>query len=307
MGQHDPVPTFYLYGEPPQTVADDFLHVESLDHRSRPAGWRIRPHAHRELNHLILIKRGGGAMEVEASTSSFEAPCLLLIPARIVHGFRWYDESSGSVITLANSYRDELIRRDSDIAPLFAGPAVAALAHDVASGIDRQAEILIRELGWAAPGHRAAVDAALMAILVLALRSLAVHSASSAEGQGRHAAIVARYRAMVEERFRLREPVGAYAARLAVSPTTLRVACSRVAGMTPGEIFDMRVLLEAKRALSYSNLAVAEVAYGLGFSDPAYFTRMFTRSVGRSPGRFRRDRRNAVLSPAAAPSERFED
>lgn len=294
---HDPVPTFYLYGEPRQTVADDFLHVESLDHRSRPAGWRIGPHAHRELNHLILIRRGGGVMEVEATISAFEAPCLLLIPARIVHGFRWHEESSGSVITLANSYRDEMIRRDGDIAALFTAPAAAAIAPDVTNGIDRQAKIIIRELGWNAPGHRAAVDAALMAILVLALRSTALPTTPAEEGNGRHAAIVARYRALVEERFRLREPIGAHARLLGVSLTTLRVACARIAGASPGEIIDMRVLLEAKRALSYSNLAVAEIAYGLGFTDAAYFTRMFTRSVGCPPRQFRGDRRKSALGP----------
>lgn len=303
---HDSVPTFYLYGEPHQTVADDFLHVESLDLRSRPAGWRIRPHAHRELNHLILIRGGGGMMEVEANVSTFEAPCLLLVPARIVHGFRWQEESNGSVITLANSYRDELIRRDGDVAALFAVPAVAALASDIANAIDRQAKILIRELGWAAPGHRAAVDAALTSILVQALRSLAVHSATTTEWPGRHAAIVARYRAIVEERFRLREPIGAYAQRLGVSATTLRTACARIAGASPGEILDMRILLEAKRALAYSNLAIAEIAYGLGFTDAAYFTRMFTRSVGRSPRQFRQDRQNAALGPKVAPSTSFE-
>jgi AraC family transcriptional activator of pobA len=167
----------------------------------------------------------------------------------------------------------------------------------VANGIDRQAKILIRELGWNTPGHRAAVDAALMAILVLALRSVAIPSTGTEEGQGRHAAIVARYRALVEERFRLREPIGAHARLLGVSLTTLRVACARIAGASPGDIFDMRVLLEAKRALSYSNLAIAEIAYGLGFNDAAYFTRMFTRSVGCSPRQFRQDRRSAAQAP----------
>jgi AraC family transcriptional activator of pobA len=285
----DPVPTFYLYGEPHRSVSNHFLHAESLDDRSRPAGWTIRPHSHRELNHLILIAGGGGVMHAEGAMTAFEAPCLLLVPSQVVHGFRWHSESSGSVITLASSYRDELIKRDPDAGVLFESPAVAPLAKEVARSIAAQARVLIRELAWIAPGHRTAVDAALALILVHALRGLAAHSQEHGQSRGRHAQLVARFRALIEERFRLREPVSRYASLLGVSPTTLRVACANVAGMPPADILNLRAFLEAKRALCYTNQSIAEIAYNLGFVDPAYFTRSFTNHAGCSPRRFRVD------------------
>lgn len=296
MARQEPVPTFYLYGEPHRVVADDFLHVESLDDRSRPAGWRIRPHAHRELNHLILIAEGGGVMRAEAGTTAFEAPCLLLVPARVVHGFRWHDESRGAVVTLANSHLDALVRRDPDVAALFSAPGVVMLAPEAAQAIAAYAAAMMRELGWAAPGHRAALDAGLMSIIVHALRSRAAPSAVGAGLPGRQAALVARLRARIEERFRLREPIAAYAESLGVSVTTLRVACAKVGGVPPGEMLDRRALLEAKRALCYTNWSVAEIAYSLGFADPAYFTRLFTRRTGTPPRRFRRERSGAGTS-----------
>lgn len=283
----EPVPTFYLYGEPHRSVSNHFLHAESLDHRSRPAGWTIRPHSHRELNHLILIAEGGGAMQAEGRVTEFEAPCLLLVPSQVVHGFRWQTELSGFVITLANTYRDELIKRDPDAAALFASPAVAPLAKDVARSIAAHARTLIRELAWISPGHRTAVDAALALILVQTLRGLALQIHEEGPNRGRHADLVARFRALVEERFRLREPIASYAGLLGVSPTTLRVACAAIAGMPPAEILNLRAFLEAKRALCYTNLTIAEIAYGLGFGDPAYFTRSFTRHAGQPPREFR--------------------
>jgi AraC-like DNA-binding protein len=87
----------------------------------------------------------------------------------------------------------------------------------------------------------------------------------------------------------LREPIATYAAELGVSPTTLRTACALVAGMPPAEILNLRAFLEAKRSLCYSNQTIAEIAYGLGFVDPAYFTRAFTRHAGRSPRQYRID------------------
>jgi AraC family transcriptional regulator, transcriptional activator of pobA len=294
----DPVPTFYLYGEPHRSVSNHFVHAESLDDRSRPAGWRIRPHAHRELNHLILISNGGGVMQAEGAITRFEAPCLLLVPSQVVHGFRWHTDSSGSVITLANSYRDELVRRDPDAAALFAAPTVAPLTKEVARSIATQSRVLIRELGWIAPGHRTAIDAALALILVQALRGLKLHGHEEELGRGRHAQLVAHFRALVEERFRMREPIADYAARLGVSPTTLRVACSRIAGTPPAEILNLRAFLEAKRALCYTNQSVAQIAYSLGFIDPAYFTRSFTKHSGQSPRKFRHSHESVDLTAA---------
>jgi AraC family transcriptional activator of pobA len=53
-----------------------------------------------------------------------------------------------------------------------------------------------------------------------------------------------------------------------------------------------RAILEAKRALLYSNMTVAEVGYYLGFDDPAYFSRFFAKAEGLSPRGFR-DRASA--------------
>ena len=285
----EPVPMFYLYGEPHRSVADDFLHVESLDDRSRPADWTIQPHAHRELNHMILIAEGGGVMRIDGAVARFGAPCLLLVPSRAVHGFHWHDDSGGYVVTVANACWDELARRDPDCAALFTAAAIVPLRKDAARSIAAQARALMRELGWAAPGHKTAVMAALAAIAVHALRGMVDLSTEQEPSRGRQADLVARFRELVEERFRLREPIGLFASELGVSPTTLRVACARVAGKSPAEILNLRTLLEAKRALCYTNQTVAEIAYGLGFIDPAYFSRAFTKYAGCSPRRFRTD------------------
>jgi len=48
-----------------------------------------------------------------------------------------------------------------------------------------------------------------------------------------------------------------------------------------------RIVLEAKRQLRFTSGSVSEIAYALGFDDPAYFTRFFSRRAGLSPRAFR--------------------
>lgn len=283
---HPAVPSFYLYGEPQRGVAEGFVHVESLDDRSRPSEWTIRPHVHRDLNHIILIAQGGGSMRAEAETVHFDAPCLLLVPAGIVHGFEWHRESRGWVTTIADSYLRHLLERDSDLAVLFHRPHAVLLRPEDGEAAERSIEGMARELGWAGPGQRAAVESALLSVMVLALRHGALVEQAHG-GSARQAALVARLRERIEQRFRQREPVADHARALGVSLTALREACARVAGTSPAAMIDERALLEARRLLLYSNLSVAEIAYAVGFGDPAYFSRFFTRHAGRPPRAWR--------------------
>ncbi len=286
-----PVPSFYLYGEPQRSVAEGFVHVESLDDRSRPSEWTIQPHLHRDLNHIILIAEGGGSMRADGESVAFEAPCLLLVPAGIIHGFSWHRNSRGWVITIADSYLHHLLERDADLHPLFRTPRAVALPD--APEVETRINTLARELAWSGPGQRAAVEALLLWLMVQALRH-ATLSDSSASSGGRQARLVARLRERIEQRFRHREPVAAQARALGVSETALRHACATAAGLSPAAMLDERALLEARRLLLYSNLSVAEVGYAVGFEDPAYFSRFFARHTGRSPRDWRAARGQAI-------------
>ena len=286
-----PVHRFYLYGEPQRSVAEGFVHVESLDDRSRPSEWTIQPHLHRDLNHIILIAEGGGSMRADGESVTFEAPCLLLVPAGIIHGFAWHRDSRGWVTTIADSYLRHLLQRDADLQPLFRAPRAIAISS--AAEVETRIGALARELAWSGPGQRAAVEALLLWLMVQALRHATLSDASASSG-GRKARLVARLRDRIEQRFRKREPVAAHARALGVSETALRQACARAAGLSPAAMLDERALLEARRLLLYSNLSVAEVGYATGFDDPAYFSRFFARHTGRSPRDWRAARGQSV-------------
>ena len=143
-----------------------------------------------------------------------------------------------------------------------------------------------RELGWSGRGQRAAIEAALLQLMVLALRHGQLAQGTS-PGTEKQAALVARLRERIEQRFREREPVSVHARALGTSLTALRQACARVAGSSPAQMLDDRALLEARRLLLYSQLSVTEVAYAVGFEDAAYFSRFFTRHVGQPPRAYR--------------------
>jgi AraC family transcriptional activator of pobA len=295
------IPRFFLYGEPHRHVDENFLHLESLDDRSRPSGWRIRPHAHAQLAHILHIVAGGGTLVAEGESIAFEAPCVVLVPAGTAHGFDFTPESRGTVITIADAYFQALQQRDPELAGVIRLGAIALEAVASARYV-RVGRRLARELGWAAPGHRAAAESARLELLVSLLRTQGASPAVASPD--RRSQLVARLRDRIEQRFRLREPMDVHARALGVSVSTLRSACAAAAGQSPTAMLDGRSLIEAQRALLYSGLGIAEIAYALGFSDPAYFSRFFSRHIGQSPLAYRRARQSPIASMRASSSPR---
>jgi AraC family transcriptional activator of pobA len=282
-----PAPNFFLYGEPPQAAAESFLHLEPLDTRSRPSRWNIAAHRHADLNHLFLLTHGGGVMQLEEGAQAFAAPCLLAIPAGAVHGFAYRADSMGQVLTLASSLlTQKAARSDMALDGLFESPRSIACGEELAQ-LQEVFARLARELAWRAPGHVAAVEACVLQLLVTALRLSEAEQVCTGGAAAADSRLVARMRERVEQRFRDHEPLQAYAQALGVSLSRLRQACRRSAGCAPSALIQQRRLVEAKRALLYSDTRIADVALGLGFEDVAYFSRFFGKHTQISPRQFR--------------------
>lgn len=279
------IPKFFLFGEAPQTVGDHYLHLEALSDRSRPNNWNIRTHTHAQLSHIFYLSSGAGTMIAEERKYVFTAPCALLIPAGVAHGFQFQPETEGRVLTISHSYLQELALRERCFAALFAAPAALALSSGT---LEPSLDALSRELVWIAAGHSAAVEAHLLCILVACARTLEQASVAMDAGPGRHATLVARFRELIERHYRSDLPLNRYAVLLGVSEKQLRTACRKLARKPPSRLIEQRIVLEAKRALLYSNMTIAEAAYYLGFSDPAYFSRFFAKATGKAPQAFRK-------------------
>lgn len=80
-----------------------------------------------------------------------------------------------------------------------------------------------------------------------------------------------------------------YAARLGYSLKTLTRACQVSTGATAKELIDARVVLESKRLLVHTDLAVATISRRLGFTEPTNFGKFFTRHTRTTPAAFRDD------------------
>ncbi|MET9672712.1 AraC family transcriptional regulator [Streptomyces sp. NPDC006482] len=88
--------------------------------------------------------------------------------------------------------------------------------------------------------------------------------------------------------------VAEHAARHGMTSAELRTAVRRAAGCSPKDYLLTVRLGRAKELLAATELPVAAVARRVGYDDPAYFSRLFTRRVGTAPIRFREQQGRSV-------------
>jgi AraC-like DNA-binding protein len=101
---------------------------------------------------------------------------------------------------------------------------------------------------------------------------------------------------LVENNFLIHHDVASYASMLNITAKALNKRVSKHSRSTPNDIIKKRIILEAKRLLVHTTLTVKEIAYKLGYEDPSYFIRFFSKQVQLAPQSFRQ---NFMSSSAA--------
>ncbi|MHA4844772.1 helix-turn-helix domain-containing protein [Flavitalea antarctica] len=96
-----------------------------------------------------------------------------------------------------------------------------------------------------------------------------------------------RFTLLVEKHYKEKHSVADYADLLLMAAKTLTHKFKRLNLPQPNEVIKSRLILEAKRLLVHTSLSAKEIAYDLGYEDPAYFSRLFQLKTGESPSGFR--------------------
>ncbi len=283
------IPAFFLYGEPLQPPDERLIHVETVAARSQLHEWNIRPHRHRDLHQVLFVRRGDVKVRIDDMTTHLRAPGVIVIPPGSVHSFVFRPGTVGLVISFAPRLLPDLFSTGAGLLELLERPNALALERASLRATDLPAlgEMLLREFTRSAPGRHAALRGLLGALLANLMRLADDSSESAADARAPDRELVARFRRLLEARYRTHASINTYAERLGASETRLRRACLAVAGQSPVELVHLRLLVEAERLLRYTSMSIAQVAYHLGYEDPAYFSRFFTQRSRKSPRDFR--------------------
>lgn len=100
--------------------------------------------------------------------------------------------------------------------------------------------------------------------------------------------ITRQFRGLLMTNYRTMKSPSEYAVALNISSSYLNEVVKESSGHPVSYWIHQEIIMEAKRMLYYSDNNVKEIAYHLGYTDPTYFIRLFTKVAGISPLQFRK-------------------
>lgn len=100
-------------------------------------------------------------------------------------------------------------------------------------------------------------------------------------------ATIIKFKKLIEENYTSEKNVSAYAEMLNINASCLNELAKRTTGITAGELIRNRVIDETKKLLFSDSLSGKEIAFQMGFDDPAYFSRFFRKYTGQTLKEFR--------------------
>ena len=281
------IPTYALYGETGETPLDLWVHCESIPVRSLLHNWEIALHRHPSFFQILHMSCGTGEFRLESDRFAIGPAVLLTVPPHAVHGFRFSENVEGHVVTARVERVEQMLNGCAGIRAFFKTPRLldlsglgAAAAHLVG-----HVEAIAAESASSREGRWVLVEANLAILLIEMARLMGSTNAAAPLHSLNHRA--GQFQALVDRHFRSQRAVAFYADRLGVSETHLnRIVRAAFAQSALGMI-NQRLVGEAARDLIFTPIPVRQIAYALGFEDPAYFTRFFTKQTGMSPTEFR--------------------
>jgi AraC-like DNA-binding protein len=243
-----------------------------------------RPNRH-SFFELFWVASGSGAHLIDFVRHPIEAGSVFLVAPGQVHAWEIEQGVSGVAILFTEDLLG--VGPDGDLA-LFASasrPSALRISGDPGQRVAWLCERILEEYRVESEQQVAALRA-LARLLLIEIERRAVQEAGAA-AESERSRLVQRFVSLVDVHHARWHRVGPYAAELGMTTAYLSEVVASTLGVPAGVVVRRRVALEAKRLLAHAEDQVDAIGRALGFDDPSYFSRFFSREVGVSPTVFR--------------------
>lgn len=238
----------------------------------------------------ILPERGKGTFFIDFKEVNLSTNALLFMyPGQVLRVIET-QKIEGWVLFFDNNLIDDYSRSILEES-LYQGP-VLAISKEQKKWLFQLMELLnttskVEDMG---SFHKPSIKSIVVSLIY---KITAMYQASVTQDMKQHSirsnAIVASFRKLLRENYKhIKSPIE-YANKMNISLGYLNDTLKMVTGNTVSSSIQEEAIREAQRLLWYSDLSIKEIASTVGFDDPKYFSRIFSKITDKSPGQFRRN------------------
>jgi AraC-like DNA-binding protein len=255
-------------------------------------GLQQMPHLH-DFYSIFWIESGEAIHATEFVEYSLKADTILFVPPGLKHRM-YIDESVCGTYILFN---EEYIRYNrKEHVPLkeyrlFNNPDFKSLITVIPEKREKLSNITGMIFDEIRNSDDYSQDIVLKLLHLFLLESRRIfdqqYQTPKSEPDSTPDATIIKFKQLIEENYTTQKNVTPYAEMLNINPSCLNELTKRTTGITAGELIRNRVIDETKKLLFSSSVSGKEIAFQLGFDDPAYFSRFFRKYTGQTLKEFR--------------------
>jgi len=250
--------------------------------------WHNDPLTREELYQVIHFTSGEGVIQLDFETYKIKAPALLFISEYQLFTTLEDKQVEGKVIQFSTDFFCIKLNRAETFcdAVIFnlTKPPIVQLSDKENNKVNFIIDQIQEELENSGIYKEEIITSQLKTLL---LESAKIKLQKMGQTPVlRLSSIVADFQDLLENNYSKKHQVQFYADQLFISPKGLNNATKRELGKTASALIKEKIIIEAKRELYQGKKTIKEIAFALGFEDPAYFSRFFKKSTSRSPKAF---------------------
>ena len=262
----------------PDIIADteQQVFVGSLAGTLRSSHPELRLDSCNGLHKFFWISKGNGRCMINGVTRSFGPNTAIFIPHDVPHELELSPNVFGVVVTV-----EPRVDIAVPSAQLFLPILNLMDQKQVAGRFDR----VFAEFNTSGIGRNLAVQY-LVGLLSVQISRMAQKHAKEVQTNAAQR-LMQGFVTLLEKDYRTAKTLAEYAKELGVTPTHLTRVSQQVNGKSASRLIQERVLAEARMMLTNTDHKILEISNHLGFSSPAYFTRLFSQKQGQTPKEYR--------------------
>lgn len=273
--------------------------AEIDQHRAETGRMTEPPHRHNFYT-FIWHRQGLGQHMVDFNYYTLAANQVYLVAPGQVHQMVSGGPAEGFVILFSRQFWEQYGSGYAGLQHLQLfdacrpSPPVVMRPSDEAL-MEQYCQLMIQEYQHRHTGYAEAMAAYLQLLLITVRRVQTQQEPAPMPTTGtesnsyKQQALVQQFTNLVEQHHRTHHQVQHYADLLNLTPGYLNELIKSHTGRTAKEVITDRVLLEAKREALFTDKSGKEVAFELGFEDPAHFSKFFKAGTGSTFVNYRTD------------------
>lgn len=255
-------------------------------------GQADEPHRHNYFT-VLVVNKAKGLHKIDFNTYDLSHQQIFFVAPGQVHQVIEAEKSFGYVMTFSNQFLIEnaipisfidslnLFQNYGQSPPLLPGKEQFAKIEDFAKSIfnlfNSTATMKCLSIG------------AFLKLLLIECNNICAINPIESDVDTTGDNLIRTFKKAVDLNYKKEHSTTFYANGLHITPDHLNRTVKAKTGKTAKEYIQSRIITEAKRLLYFSDLSNKEIAYELGFNEPANFSAFFKKQTHVSPLSFKKN------------------